>query len=108
MAEEHDPNEEAVAQRASSTIEPVGRIVARDQSSDHVTIWTWRKFFEIGLKYAGITLWKWDLKTGTLDFFSQSTETTDFYSLPSPTTWERIVHADDRDRLLEALDLLKT
>ncbi len=104
MPDDQDTNNKIVVHEELSAVEPVARrIVARHEASGTVKTWTWKKYFEIGLDYAGITLWKWNIRTGNLELASGSAKTSRSHGFPSSTTWKKIVHADDQERLLEAL-----
>jgi hypothetical protein len=65
--------------------------------------WAKHGIMRHGMSHAGVTLWEWNLKTGELRIDSLADGHPFHYALPSPTVWERIVHEEDRDRLLEAL-----
>ena len=65
--------------------------------------WTWKEFYERGFRHAGVTLWEWDSKTGVLLIDALALGHPFYYEFSSPTSWEKLVHKEDRDRLLDAL-----
>ncbi len=67
------------------------------------TNWAVKDSLEKGLTHAGVALWRWDLMTDDLLIFSAFEESKDQSSFPRLTTWERLVHEEDRDRLFESL-----